>query len=205
MNADHRTPAEQVADHIIALVQETQAGGLRGDSASQMMVGAYVQGFRRFTAIRMLAGQKSGPEALILARTLLSMTARATYVDAPSDEAERKRRFFQFRAKELNEAIKNRNRLTAAGFDVGATTLEAELAEIPDVGVIPDDTRLMLADSSLAPFHAKIYGPGSEHVTSLSRWHFRSLLDVSESTSTRGTRNCPSGPLVRDPHVRQAP
>jgi hypothetical protein len=83
------TPAEVLADRIIALVVERAPtlGGTRGDTAGQVMFGAFVSGFRRFAAIRQLVARDEGTEAFILARSLLSIVARAAYVDSPEEKS----------------------------------------------------------------------------------------------------------------------
>jgi hypothetical protein len=167
VTSDERTAVVKVADEVIALVRATPVGGGRGDTGGLIMVGAYAHGFRRLRAIRLLAGVGAGAEAMILARSLLSMLARAAYVDAPSDNEERRRRFLRYQANDLHEAIRARDRLEAAGFDVEYEEgeLEEALAEIGDVGGFPNDTALMRDHvAGLAPFHARIYGPSSDHV-----------------------------------------
>jgi hypothetical protein len=67
---DDRTPAEKIADEIIELVRAKQVGGHTGDLSDLIMLGAYRYGFRRFVAIRKLAGDKQGAEAMILMRSL---------------------------------------------------------------------------------------------------------------------------------------
>jgi hypothetical protein len=85
------------------------------------MFGAFVYGFRRFVAIRQLAGRDEGAEALILARSLLSIVARAVYVDAPEDLAERRMRYEQYLVKDLRDRLKMVEDLLATGFDVEDT------------------------------------------------------------------------------------
>jgi hypothetical protein len=167
----------RLADSIIDLVRATSVGGHRGDTSGLVMFGAYVYGFRRLLAIRLLAREGAGPEAIILARSLLSITARAAYVDAPSDKAERKRRFMQYQANAFREQIRNIKRLIEAGFDVEADLAEFEqvIAEMGDVGGFPDDTSLMRDHvRALTAYHARIYGPSSEHV------HFSQQVAIGE-------------------------
>jgi hypothetical protein len=117
------TQAEVLADQIIGLVlaKAPSLGGKRGDAAGQVMFGAFVYGFRRFVAIRQLAGRDEGAEALILARSLLSIVARAVYVDAPEDLAERRMRYEQYLVKDLRDRLKMVEDLLATGFDVEDT------------------------------------------------------------------------------------
>jgi hypothetical protein len=173
------TPAEALADQIIALVVERapSLGGKQGDAAGQVMFGAFVYGFRRFVAIRQLAGRDEGSEALILARSLLSLLARAAYVDAPEDLDERRRRYEQYYVKDLNDRLKTVADLIETGFDVEDTrqALRADLAPLEERGVKglpPDDT--LLRKLNLRPFYARVYRPGSEHV------HFSLATAISE-------------------------
>ena len=70
-----RTSALEVADQIILAVKRKGAGGGRGDTAGQLMHGAYLRTVRRFQRIRELAAQGAGDETLILTRSLLSLVA----------------------------------------------------------------------------------------------------------------------------------
>jgi hypothetical protein len=117
---DRRTPAEALADKIIELVhaRANSLGGKRGDAAGQVMHGAFVYGFRRFVAIRHLAGRREGAEALILARSLISIVAGATYVDGPEDLEERRRRYEQYRVSDVRERLKMVTDLLETGFDI---------------------------------------------------------------------------------------
>jgi len=102
------TPAEVLADQIIGLVVERAPalGGTRGDAAGQVMFGAFVYGFRRFVAIRRLVARDEGTEAFILARSLLSIVARAAYVDSPQETEERHSRYERFHLTHLHERLK---------------------------------------------------------------------------------------------------
>jgi hypothetical protein len=173
------TPAEALADQIIALVVDRapSLGDKRGDAAGQVMFGAFVYGFRRFVAIRQLAGRDEGAEALILARSLLSILARAAYVDEPDDLDERRRRYEQYYVKDLNDRLKTVTDLIDTGFDVEDTreALRADLAPVEERGVkgLPADDAL-LRKLNLRPFYARVYRPGSDHV------HFSLATAISE-------------------------
>ena len=55
MDERERTSALEVADQIILAVKRKGAGGGRGDTAGQLMHGAYLRAVRRFQRIRELA------------------------------------------------------------------------------------------------------------------------------------------------------
>jgi len=133
---DQPTPAQALADELIAMVQAAQVGGTRGDTAGLIMFGAYVHGFRRFSAIRRLAGDGDGAEAIILARSLVSMLARAAYVDGPVDRAERKLRWQRYQVTNLRDRIRQIEDLAESGFEIDSDTreLHADLAELEQQG-----------------------------------------------------------------------
>ncbi len=89
---DARTPAE-LADQLIALVRGVDVGGVRADTAAAVMFSAYKTANRRLAAIVSLARDGYGTEAMILVRSLLSLLARAAYVDLPTDVAAREARY----------------------------------------------------------------------------------------------------------------
>ena len=145
-------------------------GGKRGDAAGQVMHGAFVYGFRRLVAIRRLAGRDEGTEALILARSLLSIVARAAYVDESDEPDERRRRYEQYYVKDLNERLKMVTDLIDTGFDVQDTRqeLRADLEPLEQAAVKPlssDDT--LLRKLNLRPFYAA--STGRDLSTSTSR------------------------------------
>jgi hypothetical protein len=164
---EERTPAEALADELIAIVQGAQVGGTRGDTAGLIMFGAYLYGFRRFSAIRRLAGDGDGAEAIILTRSLVSMLARAAYVDAPADYAERKLRWQRYQVTNLRDRIRQIQDLADGGFEIDneSDDLRADLEELERQGIapLPNDHDLLQA-LNLTPFYARLYRPGSEHV-----------------------------------------
>jgi hypothetical protein len=185
MGAEPSATATDVAAEIIELVRATPVGGHRDDTSGLVMLAAYALGFRRLVAIRDLAEKNAGAEAMILTRSLLSLVGRAAYVDAPTDPEERRRRFLQYQAQDLRETIRTVERLETAGFDPGADLerFRRDLAEIGDVGTLPGDTELLRDHTGLARFHARIYGPGSDHVhfstyAALSNIHGVEELDL---------------------------
>lgn len=163
-----RSSFEVLADEIIAVVEATEVGATRGDTSALAMYGAYVYGLRRFAAIRILAGIGDGHEAMILTRSLLSLVARAAYVDAPSDAAERKVRFERSEMTRLDELSKTAAALKSVGFEIDDDTaeVERELASLKHQGIkkLPNDRDLLLNEVNLAQFYARLYRPGSEHV-----------------------------------------
>lgn len=153
---------------MIDLVRETEISGVRGDSAAMIMYSAYAYAFRRLVVIRDVAATGAGAETMVLARSLLSLVARAAYVDDPTDLEERRRRFFQYRVRDLRQRLQLIEELAAAEFDVSdyedPAELEAQLAEIGDVGRFPDDRSLMRDHLNLLPFYARVYRPTSDYV-----------------------------------------
>lgn len=183
MVEETRTPAEALADDLIAMVKATPVGGTRGDTGGLTMFGAYLHGFRRFVAIRRLAGAGEGAEAIILTRSLLSILARAAYVDDPTDRDERRRRWERYQVTNLRDRIRQIDDLADAGFEIDSDTTElrAELGELEGKGVapLPNDHDL-LKGLNLTPFYVRLYRPGSEHV------HFSLRIAVDE---LRGAEN----------------
>jgi len=167
LSGDRRSSVEALADEIIAMVEAAKVGGTHGDTSALAMYGAYIFGFRRFAAIRLLAGRGDGHEAMILTRSLLSLVARAAYVDAPLDAAERRLRFDRSEMTRLDELLKTAAALESVGFEVDDDTaaIEKHLASLTQQGVkkLPND-RQLLAEVNLAAFYARLYRPGSEHV-----------------------------------------
>jgi Family of unknown function (DUF5677) len=131
------------------------------------MHGAYLHGFRRLVAIRTLAGTDAGTEAIILARSLLSITARAAYVDAPSEKVERRERWDRFYLRHLRDRLQTINDLREAGFDIDDDTStideEIERLELEGVKRLPDD-RALLRSLNLEAFYARLYRPSSDHI-----------------------------------------
>lgn len=174
---------ERLADDVLASVRTADVGGQRGDTSGLLMLAAYVQGFRRLAAIRRLAGERAGAEAMILTRTLLSMAARAAYADAPTEPSERRRRFLSQKAKELREELRALKRLRELSvaverYDERVAECVADLSKIGDVGAYPDDTTLMREHLNLASFHARIYPTGSEHIHFSQGVALRELIDT---------------------------
>jgi hypothetical protein len=188
MTMPERTGVQTLADEIMELVRSTSVGGHRGDAAGLVMFAAYLHGFRRLAAIRLLAAAARGPEALILARSLLSLVARAAYVDAPVDASERERRFLQYRVHDLNEEARTFDALARAGFDVSDDRAgrEAELADIGDVGGFPDDASLLRQHVGLEAFHARLYRPSSEHVHFSQRVALDAVAGIEQASLDDG-------------------
>jgi hypothetical protein len=81
-----------------------------GSEATQLVRSCSARSFTASVAswrsVSLLAATE-GAEALILARSLLSILARAAYVDAPEDLEERRSRYEQYYVKDLNDRLKN--------------------------------------------------------------------------------------------------
>lgn len=155
-----------VADAIIDLVRgNPPPGDIRGDTGEAVMYGAYVRAFRRFVRIRDLARDGAGEEAMILARSLLSMVARAIWIDLPHDRAERRARFEQWRKRELGDELKEARGLTAAGFpvEIDFADYEATLARLAHIPQMPNDYELLVS-LRLVAYYERIYRAGSRHM-----------------------------------------
>jgi hypothetical protein len=175
------TRAQELADQIISLVRAKPIQGRSGDSAARIVYGAYLHGFRRLVAIRDLAGARAGAEAMILSRTLLSIVARAEYADRPKAPAERERRFWQYRARDLRDRIAHLRELQKEGFSVvgDIQELEAELDPIGDVGSFPTDAEILRDHIEFSPFYARLYQLSSNYVH-FAQWIALNPLDEEE-------------------------
>jgi Family of unknown function (DUF5677) len=155
-----------VADVIIDLVRHNPPeGGIRGDTGEAVMFGTYVRAFRRFIRIRDLARDDAGEEVMILARSLLSMIARAIWIDWPGSQDERRSRFERWKKRELTDELKEVRGLKTAGFPVTAdlAVYESELAKLKDVRAMPGDADLLIA-VGLNGYYARVYRLGSKHL-----------------------------------------
>jgi hypothetical protein len=168
INAAERTETQRVADEIIALVRALDDfGGGRGDAAGLVMHGAFVRAFRRFVTIRQLAGAGAGEEAVMLARSLLSILARSFWVDAPTDPSERRRRFDSYKKRQLQDELAEAEGLAAIGLemeveaDVGE--LRAQLAELATVPRLPPDA-VLLKSLGLDVYYERLYRRGSGYL-----------------------------------------
>lgn len=132
------------------------------------MLGAYITGFRRFVAIRDLAASGAGKEAMILVRSLLSLVARASWVNEPSDVAERRQRFRSFDRRRLEDEIRISDEQREAGMpidDVGRDEAQERLDKYraDRVTAMPSDRDLLLG-LNLRLYYAHVYVPASGHV-----------------------------------------
>ena len=99
------------ADAIIELIRANPpTAAIGGDTPAGVMYGAYIHAFRRFVRIRDLARAGAGTEVVILTRALLSLVARAIWVDQSTDPDVRLARFEAWQKRELDDQAK-----TAAG------------------------------------------------------------------------------------------
>ncbi len=172
----------RVADAILALVKSKRVGGGPGEDAEFVVLGTYVHAIRRLSRIRDLAVDGAGPEAFILSRSLLSMVARAIWVDRPGDALERRRRFNRWLKHDLEEEISEQVSLEKLGADVAAylQELRDQLAERPDVGGLPPDGQL--ADALGPAYYARIWKPGSGHV----HYSLRSAVTEAQEAARLG-------------------
>jgi hypothetical protein len=159
--------AADVAERLIALViSGLPVGGTRGDTAGLVMHGAYLRALRRFDVIKQVAAMGAGEEAMILARSLLSIVARAVWVDIPDDPVERRHRYEAFAKQHLTETIRTLEGLTAVGLgesdDAGLVDgLREDLEKVKHATRFPDDRRL-LAELNLETFYQRVYRTASD-------------------------------------------
>jgi hypothetical protein len=181
--------AVETADAMIALIRGIpEYGGGRGDTSGLVVFGAFRRGFRRFVQIRELANAGAGPEAAILARTLLSLVARAMYVDAPDDPAVRKERWDRLLKRQRQDELAGFDLLKAANFDVTGNddeiaAVQAELDALEARGVknLPSDRQLS-ESLEMHAFYARIYAPASELVHFSLAFGIGDLLGVESTT-----------------------
>lgn len=112
-----------------------------------------------------MAAEGADVEAMILTRSLLSMTLRAVYVDEPTEPDERRRRFLQYQAMHLQDLER-----TAAGHEelglehgVEMDVVAEAITEIKSakIGGFPNDTELCRI-LKLEPFYFRVFRPGSD-------------------------------------------
>lgn len=163
--AGERLTVEDVADQIIELVRATPIGGTRGDSAALVMHGAYLRAFRRFERIRQIAATGAGEEAVILARSLLSLVARAVWVDLPDDKAERRARWERYAKHHLSERIKTLEGMKALGFNVDEEVIDfdrEQLKTVEHAKGLPSD-RQLLEQLNLHAWYHRLYRLSSDY------------------------------------------
>jgi hypothetical protein len=176
--ADEPLTAQDVAAQLSEMVRATPVGGNRGDSAGQVMHGAYLRAYRRLVRIREIAATGAGEEAVILARSLLSLIARAVWVDIPTDPAERRSRWERYAKAYLTDKIKTLEGLQAFGFDVEQDVLDFEREQLKTVehaaGFPPD--RQVLEQLNLHHWYHRLYRLSSEYA------HFSLGVAIDELT-----------------------
>lgn len=174
----------RLVDEILDLVRLTDVGGQRGDMAAAAMFGTYLQAYRRMVSIRFLAARGAGPEASILARSLLGMVSRAIWVDQPTDTAERRSRFEQWLKREIEDEIREAEGRAELGDDVGEelTVLRKHLEPLHDVRPIPGDRQLIKDELRLHPHYWRVYVRGSGHV----HFSLRSAVDEVREAAEKG-------------------
>lgn len=156
--------ADELIDRVLAVRHPQQ----RGDTAARVMFGAYIKGFRRFVSIRELAARGAGEDAYVLLRSLLSLVARAAWVNWPTSISERRARFEGFQLHGYQEELRVAKEWEKAGMDVDLSDRDeiaaaAQALEAKDVKPMPSDAKL-LRSLSMQPYYARIYGPASSHV-----------------------------------------
>jgi Family of unknown function (DUF5677) len=160
-------PAFSLASEILALVGKVEVGGHEGDSAGQVMFGAYLRAYRRFLAITQLAREGAGDEVIVLTRSLLNLVARAMWVDWPIDIHERHERWKRFAKRFAQDQI-----LTAEGLQAAGVVLDEDdeerlvehrrtVADLADAAGLPPD-RNMLESLNLDIFYHRLYRMASD-------------------------------------------
>ena len=179
-------PELRLVDEILEIVRSTDVGGggERGDMAGAAMFGTYLQAYRRMRSIRDLAAVGAGPEASILARSLLGMITRAIWVDQPADPAEREARFARWLKREIEDEIHEAEGRGELGDDVSEElrTLQPRLDELVDVRPIPNDRQLIKEELGLAPHYWRVYVGASGHV----HYSLRSAIDEIREAAAKG-------------------
>jgi hypothetical protein len=173
------------ADEVIALVRGVgDHGGGRGDRALLVLHGAYIKGFRRFVSIRELAARGAGEDAYILLRSLLTLVARAIWVNEPGDAEASRTRFLRYRLRDVDDGIHMIEQGHTAGLGDDETAanlanLRKERTELQKQGVrmLPSD-RQILESINMGIFYARIYPLASEHVHFSLSTAIRPLVDV---------------------------
>jgi hypothetical protein len=178
------SPEVKAADEILALVRSTEVGGERGDMAAAAMFGSYLNAYRRLSRIRDLARQGAGAEAFILARSLLTMIARAMWVDQPAATEDRKTRFEIWLKRELEDELREAEGLLSLGFDAPSdlAELRERLEGMRDVARMPDDRRLLVDELGLDAHYRRLYVPASSHV----HFSLRSAIDEVRAAAADG-------------------
>jgi hypothetical protein len=118
-------------------------------------------------SIRDLACRGEADDALILARSLLLIVARALYLIEPDDPEERARRLASARRSWAKEALHTLEDLDSTGFEPADN--RAKIADIEEaekaggVPLLPND-RDLLAELGLAAYYARVYRLASDTV-----------------------------------------
>jgi hypothetical protein len=150
---------------MTSAVLETSVGVKDGDSAARVMFGAYLHAFRRFSAICLLVAAEAGEDAMILVRSLLSIAARAAYVDQPEDPEERLRRYRQYKKRHFTDMLERFEGASANGIEIDESKVaevQAQLDELKDDSMLPPDRQLFEL-VGLEPFYRMFYRKLSDY------------------------------------------
>jgi hypothetical protein len=176
----------KLSDEIIALVAGVSFDARRGDSAAFVMMGAYVRAYRRFSAITQLARVGAGDEVAILTRSLVSILARATWLDSPGDLSKRRERWRSYKRQSLKDSISILEDGARFGMPVEPREIEDLKTELAtyDADGFPKD-RQLLESLKLDVFYHRVYRHSSDFV------HFAlgvavNELDAAEVDLARG-------------------
>lgn len=185
--ADELLTAEEVADRIIEMVRATTVGATRGDTAGLVMHGAYLRAFRRFARIREIAGAGAGEEAVILTRSLLSLVARAVWVDLPADKVERRTRWERYAKHHLVDRIKTLEGMQAVGFEIDQDVIDfdrEQLGAVEHAKGFPSD-RQLLEQLNLHVYYHRLYRLSSDYAHFSLGVAIDELRDADEVTFER--------------------
>ena len=160
--------AEEVADQMLLIV-ETEVSSITAspdlDLAGVLMFGAFRRAYSRFIYIRKLVREGAGEEAIILARSLVSLLARSGWVNTSEMPAEREIRYRRFAKTYLKERLAFLLALDEAGMQTNPeeiSRVRADLDSLVTAKELPPD-RQLLEELGLQVFHAWIYRLGSEY------------------------------------------
>jgi hypothetical protein len=174
-NVPHETANyERALDALVAVVDEgleavrsTPLEPAIEDEAQSFLVSSYGRAYRCMSAIRALAARPrcDADDALVLTRTLASITAVSLWVVQPEHLADRRYRILQWKHKWAVERLRTQERLVEVGSPIGPAALEQSRRWVEKykevVEAIPDDRRL-LQDLGLPVLYAKVHRLGSD-------------------------------------------
>jgi hypothetical protein len=156
----------EVADEVLDAVRSRPVTPA-SEEARSFLASAYGRGYQSLSAIRQLAAPPrcDADNSLVLARSLVSITAISLWVNQPESEVDRAYRMLQWRHKWAIERLRTQERLAEIDSPVDDAAIEQTREWVRTLkGVveeIPDDRRL-LEDLDIPELYAKVHRPGSD-------------------------------------------